>query len=272
MNNSSRDIDLEKQIDAYIKGNLSQEEVDELWIELLKNPDYIDLLETEIAVRKVFQEGSKNQTKSQRTPILTISKSWKWLAAAASVAILVIAINLLKVDSEQSLQQLALKDINIAENIISPDVLRTQKGDLTDADSLLNIGFRAAVSGQLSKALELYQQVIDDYDGEPAATQAYLNIGILRYNTGEYEMATEAFDNAIKRGKDDPLLTEKAFWYLGNSYINLDQLDKAREAIHNTYIIDGVYRKSAFRLLRKLDYELGNVDFDNFDEQIKEGE
>lgn len=273
MNINSRDIDLEKQIDAYLKGKLAEEEVDQLWVELLKNPEYIDLLETEIAVKQILQD---RQSKKADTPVTPISKNpildnWKWLAAAASVVILVIAINLLKVDSEQALNQLALGDINIAENLASPEVLRNQAGDLSAADSLLNIGFRAAVSGQVSKALELYQKVIENYKDVPAIAQAYLNIGIIKYNTGAYEPAAEAFSNALKEVKEEPLLKEKAYWYLGNSYINLNRLEDAREAIHNTYIVDGIYRKPAFRLLRKLDYKLGNVDFDNFDEQIKEG-
>lgn len=272
MNNNSRDINLEKQIDAYIKGHLSEEEVDKLWVELLKNPEYIDLLETEIAVKKVFDERNRKEVSKPATPVFALKKSWKWLAAAASVAILVIAINLLKVDSEQSLQQLALSDINIAESLASPEVLRNQEGRLADADSLLNIGFRAAVSGELSKALKLYQEVIETYKNEPAVAQAYLNIGIIKYNSGDYEPASEAFSNALKEVKEEPLLKEKAYWYLGNAYINLDRLEEAREAIHKTYALDGIYRKPAFRLLRKVDYELGNVDFDNFDEQIKEGE
>ena len=272
MNNSSRDTNLEKEIDAYLKGNLSEEEVDQLWVELIKNPEYIDLLETEIAVKQILESRAKKKSQTPVTPISTLKNSWKWLAAAASVAILVIAINLLKVDSEQSIQQLALSDINIAENLASPDVLRTQKGDLSAADSLLNVGFRAAVSGEVSRALELYQEVIENYEGEPAVAQAYLNIGIIKYNSGDFEMASEAFKNALNEVKEEPLLKEKAYWYLGNSYVNQDQLESAREAIHETYALDGIYRKAAFRLLRKIDYELGNVDFDNFDEQIQEGE
>ncbi|MDZ7716454.1 MAG: tetratricopeptide repeat protein [Balneolaceae bacterium] len=271
MNNNSRDINLEKQIDAYIKGNLSEDEVDQLWVELLKNPEYIDLLETEIAVKRVFEERKRNEAQKPTTPISTLRKSWKWVAAAASVAILVIAINLLKVDSEQNLQGLALSDINIAENLASPDVLRNQKERLGDADSLLNIGFRAAVSGEISKALELYQEVIENYQNEPAAAQAYLNIGIIKYNSGDYEEASKAFNNALKKDTKEQLFKEKANWYLGNAYINLNRLEEARKVIHKTYTLDGIYRKAAFRLLRKIDYELGNVDFDNFDEQIKEG-
>jgi hypothetical protein len=57
---------------------------------------------------------------------------------------------------------------------------------------------------------------------------------------------------------------------MGNAYINLEKLKEARDAIHHTYTMDGIYRKPALRLLKKLDHKLGNVDFDNFEQQMKE--
>lgn len=273
MDNNTRDIDLEKQIDAYIKGNLSQEEAENLWVELLKRPDYIDLLETELAVKHLVEEEQESR-KTNVTPISKeqIKRSWKWLAAAASVAILVIAINLLKMDSQQTVQEMALSDINQNESLIAPDVLRSQGANIDTIDSLMNVGFRAAISGEVDRALKIYDQIIADYGNTPKAAEAYLNLGIIKYNIGDFEEASMEFAQAIDKVQDDRLVEEKAYWYMGNALINLDRLEEARDAIHSAYVLDGIYRRPAFRLLRKVDYQLGNVDFDNFEEQIKEGE
>lgn len=51
-----RDLELEKQIDAYLKGNLSEDEILKLWEKLFLNPDYIQLLKTELAIKSIFKD------------------------------------------------------------------------------------------------------------------------------------------------------------------------------------------------------------------------
>ena len=275
MNEMSRDLELEKQIDAYIKGKLSDEEAQKLWERLLERPDYIEMLETELGVRSILQKSAGTSTTStnEQTVIYSLKKSWKWMAAAASVAILVVAINFFQIDTNQDIKQSTLSEINYGKNLSSAPIQRSQKSDITTADSLLNEGFEAAISGEVSQALQTYNKIIDEYGDKPAAIQAYLNKGIILYNTGRFEMSIASFTSVIEKGGEDkPVVEEKAHWYLGNAYINIDKLEKARSAIHTVYAMDGIYRKPAFRLLRKLDHELGNIDYDNFEQQIKEGE
>lgn len=273
---TSRDLNLEKQIDAYIKGRLTESEAENLWVALLKRPDYIDMLETELSVKLILEEQLQAEREKEAGAKVTnifqnpLMRSWKWLATAAAIAILVIAINFLQLDTHQTIRQLTLGEINMVENLASPEVLRSQKTEISDVDSLLNIGFKAAISGDVQGALEIYKEVVNNYNNEPAVAMAYLNMGIINYNSESFENASLAFKNAIQRVVDDAVLEEKAYWYLGNAYIHLGQLEEAREAIHSAYSVDGMYRKPALRLLQKLDDELGNIGFDNFEEQIKE--
>jgi hypothetical protein len=79
-----RDSALEQGIDAYLKGTLSEKEVKELWVRLLKKPEYISLLKTEIALLRFYrteQEAVDNKSSCQ-----------KWLTATAAVIILAIMI------------------------------------------------------------------------------------------------------------------------------------------------------------------------------------
>ncbi len=278
MSDYPRDPDIEQRIDAYIKGRLNQEEVEHLWVELLKKPHYIDLLETELGVKTIIEEKAKAEERSKSAhkdavPVAFLTQNWKWVAAAAAVALLILSINLFRVDNSQTLQQMALSDINIAESLESPPVMRSEKTvSLTPADSLLNLGFKAALSGQVERALEFYNEVIERGEEDTATAQAYINIGIIRYNADNFDEAADAFRNALDKVDDHPGLQEKAQWYLGNAYIHMDRLEEAREAIYSAYAADGIYRKPAFRLLRKLDYELGNIDAETFEQQTGEND
>lgn len=273
MNKMSRDIELEKQIDAYIKGKLSEEEAQQLWVQLLQRPDYLELLKTELGVKSILQKRSSNNTSAKENSVIySIHKSWKWMAAAAAVALLVVSINFFQLDTTASLENEVVKEFNLADNLSSAEVFRNQKTEVLPADSLLNRGFEAAISGDVSKAIAAYDKIIEKYGNEPAATKAYLNKGIIQYNSGSFGESINSFEAVIKKDAEKDVIEEKAYWYMGNAYINIEQLEKAREAIHKVYSMDGIYRKSSFRLLRKLDYKLGNVDYDNFEEQMKEGE
>lgn len=275
MNKMSRDIELEQKIDAYIKGRLSEEEAQKLWEKLLQRPDYIELLKTELGVKSILEKRSSNNnsTSTEKSSIIySIQKSWKWMAAAAAVALLVVSINFFQLDTTKSLQSEVPGQLNLAENLSSAEVFRNQKTETLPADSLLNQGFKAALSGDISKAVAAYDEIINKYDDESAATKAYLNKGIIQYNNGGFGESIESFKAVIKRDTKREVLEEKAYWYMGNAYINIEQLEKAREAIHKVYSMDGIYRKPSFRLLKKLDYKMDNVDFDNFEEQVKEGQ
>lgn len=266
---NSRDLNLEKQIDAYIKGQLSAQESEDLWKALLFRPDYIELLETELYIKRIIEEqdanngqkaplpsGKQKETKRKRkfSPLL------KWMAAAASVAILIISISYIQSEQEKSLQELTLGEINIVENLASPEVMRSQDTEITGIDSLLNLGFKAAISGEVEEALGFYNNIIENYENAPNVSMAYLNLGIIHYNRENYDEASGAFENAIQNVRDDRILEEKALWYLGNSYVNMDRLKDGREAILSTYRMNGIYKNPAERLLEKLDEELGITD------------
>lgn len=266
MHKMPRDLELEKQMDAYIKGKLSEKEAQDLWEKLLLRADYIELLETELGVKALMEEQSAGPSKADNSEvnesatIYTLKKSWKWIAAAASVAILVVAINFLQFDSGNTTSSWAVNNIDLSSNIASAPVFRSQKGDISAADSLLNRGFQAVISGDITKAIQLYDQIINQHADQPAAVQAYLNKGIIHYNNGEFETAITLFTRTAQKVKESAVTKEKAYWYMGNAYMQLEKFSEAREAIHTAYAMDGIYHQPAFRILKKLDRKLGNDD------------
>lgn len=264
MHNMSRDLELEKRIDAYVKGKLTEEEAQELWEQLLLRPDYIELLETELGVRSIMESRTSSDTSSpqpqteEEGTIYSLQKYYKqWMAAAAAViAILVVAISVIQFDGRQAVSELAIENIDISTHLSSAPVLRSQKTDISPSDSLLNRGFEAAISGDLEKALDFYDTIIAQYADKPAAVEAHLNKGIIQYNAGEFTEAISSFKNVLKRVEEKPITEEKAYWYMGNAYININELAKAQKAIQQTYQMDGIYHQPASRILQKLEQEL----------------
>ncbi|MDX1592429.1 MAG: tetratricopeptide repeat protein, partial [Balneolaceae bacterium] len=248
------------------KGHLSEEKSENMWKALLFRPDYIELLETELYIKRIIEEQDATErngslpVNSGSSSQKAISFSWKWLAAAASVAILIISISFMQGEQEKSLQELMQGEINIVEHFASPEVMRSQDTEITAIDSLLNLGFKAAISGDVEKALGFYNNVIENYGNAPNVSMAYLNLGIIQYNRENYREAATAFDNAIQKVRDDRILEEKAYWYLGNSYVHLNRLTEGREAIIRAYRMNGIYQNPAQRLLKKLNEELGISD------------
>lgn len=259
----SRDVELEQQIDAYIKGQLSEEESLKLWERLLKKPEYIELLNTEIEVKSLITDRSQASDKGDdQTPkhelIYRLQNSWKWVAAAAAIVVIAVSIHLFRSGTGTALEDLAVREIHLSENLASAPILRSGQGVLTPGDSLLNLGFKAAIAGDIDRALKVYNTIIRKHPNDPAAVQAYLNKGIIAFNKNQFDKAIASFKKVTQEAARQSFTREKGYWYLGNAYINTDSLTQAREAIYQAYKMKGIYRKPARDLLQKLDKRLGN--------------
>lgn len=238
----SREKDIRRQIDAYIKGNLRENEIQELWNEFAKEPELLELLEIEVNIKELIEQqaDSFNKKEQKVSPISKLPK-WTWHAAAAAAIILVALVQLFRVDNAVSLDQLVVQNIDPTQ-IETSDAIRSKDLSITSADSLLNLGFQAFISGETSRAMTLYTEVIKGYNEEPYGSKASLNKGIIHYNTYEYQQAIFEFEQAIDRVKDNRMITEKAYWYLGNALVKVGKLEEAKNAVIKTYQLDGVFR------------------------------
>lgn len=246
--NDSDERSLIRTIDAYVKGRLSEEEAEELWVELLKNPEYIDYLETELAVRNIIREGVESEEENGRSS----NSRWAWLSAAAVLALLLMVYSFWGVNPPGPEGPSALPAIDIQAEMAVPEVRRSSGRALETPDSLLNAGYHAVISGDRPGALLLFRETEKSYGGQLPAAQARLNIGILQYNEGRYEEAHEAFLQTATDSSATEFLREKAWWLLGHSRLKMEQYGESRAALEKAASFDGVYRKRAERLLRSL--------------------
>ena len=270
-----RDIELEKRMDAYIKGRLDNREAEELWVELLQRPDYIEYLQTELAVKAILdQPSSGNPSKGADTGNENIDvgaenapgtlykglveRPWKWVAAAACIAVLLISISYVMMPDGLTPQQLALREISLVDKLSHAPVMRDETRSLSEPDSLLNAGFRLAVSGEAGQAVGVFEELATRFEGTPVVAKAHLNIGIIRYNGGQHQEAAEAFRQALSSEIENPVLREKALWFLGNAYLHTGNRPGARSALEKAVALDGIYRAEAEALLESLEDEPGD--------------
>ncbi len=249
--------DIQKQIDAYVKGELTEEQISDLWVEFAKNPALLDDLELEVGVYDLIKKESAS---SKKAPVKSLP-SWTWHAAAAAVLVLVALVQLFQIPSKTSLDEFLVAEIGI-DQIETSNGIRAKEMVVSAADSILNLGFSELVAGKPNRALSLFNEVIRDYDVEPYSSKAFLNKGIVYYNTAEYDSSIVAFLFALDRVSESKMIEEKAYWYLGNAYANVNELEKAREAVFQAYLLDGVFRESSFLLIQKLNYDLGYTEIE----------
>ncbi len=245
MENKNQNIKLEKQIDDYVKGKLTEEKAQKLWAELLKRPEYINQLQTEIDLTRYHQQQTAQKN--------SFGQYKHWFAAAAAVILIVAGINIF---SSEALNDYTIEAILLRDNLATANVMRSGEPNFKTVDSLLNLGFQNAVNGKIEDALAVYNKVINKYPNSIYAAKAHLNIGILTYNSGNYEASIENFAQTLSIIDENPFIEEQAYWYIGNALINIEKFEQAREAIYKAVQLNGLHKQHALRLLKKLDRKL----------------
>lgn len=263
MNNSSRNIELEKKIDTYIKGHLSQEQSDELWAQLLKRPDYIDYLKTQVDLARFYQSRG-----SGHLELLEVEEAgqdyesrkkfdWRWFSAAAAIIVAAVLTSVFLTNQQSSIRQWSNRQITLGENLASAPVTRGT-GEIPTPDSLLNAGFKAAIDGNIKAATDIFHRAVKRYDIPKIDAKASLNLGILRYNDSKFRTSIQYFKRAVSNADNLALLKERAYWYMANAYINIGQLKDARKAVSEAHQIGKMYKSKESDLLKRLKLTLQN--------------
>jgi len=274
MDNESRDINIEQGIDAYIKGDLSENEINELWIQLFKRPEYINQLETEIDLVRLYrareEEYENNESSNFREQFQELKSgkemvSWKWFMAMAAIAIILfVSIRLLTGNHKKSKwkQVKASAHVTLSKDLASAQVIRSAE-TISSADSLLNIGFKAALGGNSSKAMKIYRSMLNNFSEPQLRAKVHFNMGILQYKAGKYDDCIDNFKKAVPNLKHVNLIKERAYWYIGNAYLKQQEPVRARLAIYRAHKIGKIYAKEESILLKQLNHQLGIKKPDN---------
>lgn len=234
------DKELEEKIDQYVNGQLSQKEIDELWAELVQDGDQLDYLKT-VANTKAVIESERD-----KASVFSIKRTFAYAAAA----VVVLMIGVLTVLNYPVFQSETVEPITSIEL----DYYRSAQGVLDAApnEEVLKNALALANRGNVNEAIGMLERALSNADSPAWKAELYLNIGSLYYNNGKYEQAIQNFQHVIDKQQADVLTREKGYWYLGNAYFQLNQLDEAQQAIQNAYELNGAYRRVAKHYLDAL--------------------
>lgn len=226
---------IEEKIDQYINGQLNQEEIDELWAELIQDGYHLDYLKT-VANLKEAVKKRKQKQKVQR-----LRRYWSYAAAA----VLALAIGIIGVFNLSDMStDISVKPIESIEL----DYYRSSEGTLNDNanNRIIRDAITLANSGEFDQATSLLANELQKAEEPQWIAELNLNLGSLYYNEGNYHQSVGYFKEVLDRESSvDVLTVEKAYWYLGNAYFQLDELDQAKQNIEKAYALNGAYRRVA---------------------------
>lgn len=234
--------DIEQKIDDYIHEELSAKEIDELWVDLLEDDYYLDYLKSAASLKKIIEEN--NQKKSR---LLDFPTATKWISAAAAILLLVgsIVVFNLSVKPSETVQPIASIEL---------DYYRSADGSATEMEELSSIrtAITQANQGNIDAALELLNKKIEEASTDVEKADLMITAGSILYNSGRYNEAVDKFEEAIALDMNDSIIEERAFWYLGNTYFQLNEIDEAKEAFSKAYDLNGAYSRVAHSYLKAL--------------------
>ncbi len=263
--NTKENIEILAKIERYILGELSQEEIDDLWVEFLKNPEYYKWFETELHLRGLarkginpFEEKQPETVDETESEISKINSIKTWVLAAAATVLLVVGLQFFSVSEEESTNRWAIASIEHTE-MVGADVLRSDEEEVSDFEVSINEALSAAYEEEFDEAIEKFEWLYEQAPNNLQRAKIGMNLGILHYNLSEYEPAKTYFQSVLETEEIERFVEEKAWWFLGNAHLNLRELEEAREAVFNAYSLDGRFQNPALSLLKKLDVRLGYV-------------
>ncbi len=234
--------ELEEKIDQYVNGQLSAQEVDELWAELIQDGYHLDYLKSVANLKAVIEQKREEQKSTDK-------KQYWYYAAAAAIALLIAVVGVMNISTQQQSSVEPVSSIEL-------DYYRSGDGAVSATSSdkeVIRNAIKLANTGRENEAISLLQSELENATEPAWVAELSLNLGSLYYNNGNYDKAIEHYEEVVAHQDSvDVLMLEKAYWYIGNAYFHLDQLVDARTNIEKAYELNGAYRRVAQSYLNAL--------------------
>lgn len=239
---------LEEEIDRYINGGLNNEQIDNLWAELIQDEYYLDYLKTVANLKQIVHA---KQSVQQRPKVIY---QWKRYTGYAAVFVFLILGAFMVFRYQPTFFEMPGQK-NLAGNTtfeplssISLDVARS--GDVIyDGinNELINSAFELAQEGRVTEAINLLEENTRNFEQAGILDELLLVIGSLKYNSNDFEGAEAVFKKVIGLQNVSTGSLEKGHYFLANTYLKMNEPDKAEVAFLETYLMDGAYSRVAKR-------------------------
>ncbi|WP_020404737.1 tetratricopeptide repeat protein [Gracilimonas tropica] len=232
---SKSNKELERKIDLYVNGKLSADEVDELWAELIQDEYYMDYMKSVANLKAVID---KKQSKASNSNVHTFQKVIRYTAAAA-VILIAAMIGVFNMNTTGDLSVSPLNQIGL-------DVVRSAEGvPGTVTNEVIRKAIKLATEGEVQEAISLLQEELNSTENSQLIAEIALSLGSIQYNNGDYLASVKNFEKVVSQDNVNLLTLEKGYWFLGNTYFQLDRLEEAEAAFRNAYELNGAYSRVA---------------------------
>lgn len=233
---------LEREIELYLNGQLSDEQVDNLWAKLIQDGYYLDYMKTAANLKSVILE---NREEIKPTGVMQVRKYASYIAAAA-VVIFVGALGVMNYSSS-NISISPIPEIGL-------DIVRSDVGvSVSVTNETIKKAIQLAADGNTFEAKELLNKELNEEKDPTLIAEFSMTLGSIHYNLGEYDKAVSSFKAVIAQENISKNILEKGYWLLANSYFQLDQLAEAKLAFQNTYDLDRQYSRIAKSYINALD-------------------
>lgn len=238
---SNTNKELEEKIDRYVAGNLTDKEIDELWSEIIFDDYYYDYLKTVASLKGLAEGEKKNNVRFLRS-----QSSIRYFAAAA-VMIIAAGLILFNVYNDQ---EFAVQPINSIEL----DYYRSAEGvtEITDISEIIMSVIAEANRGNVENAITIVETNLDNVAAAEDKAQLLATAGSIYYNEGMYNEAADYFERSLDYEIENVIIQEQNYWYLGNTYFQLNRIDEARSTLEKAYQLNGAYSRVAERYIEAL--------------------
>lgn len=234
--------DLERKIDLYINGKLNDEQIDELWAELIQDGYYLDYAKSFASLKSIIEEKRTKVDKSESNNFIKVIR----YGTAVAIFMVVGVLGILNYNTENSVAVAPIPEIGL-------DIVRSETGVSVDVtNDILKNAIRLAANGETNDAINLLEDEIDNLESPELIAEFSLTLGSIYYNLGEYTQAVNHFTTATKQSDIPVNVLEKGYWFLANSYFQLDELEKAEIAFETTLSMDGQFSRVAQSYVKAL--------------------
>lgn len=235
--------DLERKIDLYVNGQLTHEEIDDLWAELIQDEYYLDYAKSVASLKSLIEAGRSETPK-------VIEYNFRRYVSYAAAAAVVLFVGLFGISNFTDFNSSAPTIEAIAE--VPFDIYRSETGVLNsnDEDERIKEAIALASNGDDEGALRILNEELEKAETPQRIAKVSLSIGSVEYNYRNYQGSIVSFERILDQVPDveKPIL-ENGYWFLGNAYFQVDRVNDAKEAFIKAYEMDGDYSRAAKNLI-----------------------
>lgn len=227
--------DLERKIDLYLNGRLSEEQTDDLWAELIQDGYYLDYMKSVANLKALIEQ----QREEANPTVANQIRKYAGYITAAAVVIFVGVLGVINYSAGTNSPVSPISEIGL-------DIVRSDVGVSANiTNETIKKAIQLAADGNTQEAKKLLSEKLNEQQDPTLIAEFSLTLGSIHYNLGEYEQAAANFKTVTSQEGIGNNILEKGHWLLANAYFQLDQLKDAQVAFQNTYDLDGQYSRIA---------------------------